>query len=211
MNDRTKDEASAAKRTTVERRSDRELVVTRWFDAPARLVFEAWTQPELFRQWWVPKSIGLTLLSLDQDVRVGDQISLREGAKKFKFVGAAIAGAVLPAIRALDDERARFYGDVVLNSVNEAARRALEAMMKGYQYQSEFAKKYYGEGRNEGRAEEAARAVLAVLRVRGITVSDSVRDRIQAEKDPAQLERWLEKAVVAASVAEVIGDPSQAA
>jgi uncharacterized protein YndB with AHSA1/START domain len=60
-----------ANRTTAERRSDREVVVTRTFDAPARLVFEAWTRPELFRQWWVPKSIGLKLLSLDQDVRVG--------------------------------------------------------------------------------------------------------------------------------------------
>jgi uncharacterized protein YndB with AHSA1/START domain len=57
--------------TTAERRSDREIVVTRRFDAPARLVFEAWTRPELFRQWWVPKSSGLKLLSLEQDVRVG--------------------------------------------------------------------------------------------------------------------------------------------
>ena len=58
-------------RTTAERRSDREIVVTRIFDAPARLVFEAWTRPELFKQWWVPKSSGLKLLSLAQDVRVG--------------------------------------------------------------------------------------------------------------------------------------------
>ena len=58
-------------RTTAERRSGREIVVTRTFDAPARLVFEAWTRPELFRQWWVPKSSGLKLLSLAQDVRVG--------------------------------------------------------------------------------------------------------------------------------------------
>lgn len=57
--------------TSAERASDCEVVVRRIFDAPARLVFEAWTRPELFRQWWVPKSIGLTLLSLDQDVRVG--------------------------------------------------------------------------------------------------------------------------------------------
>ena len=57
--------------TSVERKSDREVVVRRIFDAPARLVFEAWTRPELFRQWWVPKSIGLVLLSLEQDVRVG--------------------------------------------------------------------------------------------------------------------------------------------
>ena len=58
-------------RTTSERKSDREMVVTRTFDAPPRLVFEAWTTPELFRQWWVPKSSGATLLSCEQDVRVG--------------------------------------------------------------------------------------------------------------------------------------------
>jgi len=58
-------------RTTVERKSERELVVTRSFNGPARLVFEAWTRPELFRQWWVPKSSGLTLLACEMDVRVG--------------------------------------------------------------------------------------------------------------------------------------------
>lgn len=63
--------AGAKHPTSAERKSDREVVVRRIFDAPARLVFEAWTRPELFRQWWVPKSIGLTLLSLEQDVRVG--------------------------------------------------------------------------------------------------------------------------------------------
>lgn len=65
-------EPSDAKRpTSAERKSDREVIVRRIFDAPARMVFEAWMRPELFRQWWVPKSIGLKLLSLDQDVRVG--------------------------------------------------------------------------------------------------------------------------------------------
>jgi uncharacterized protein YndB with AHSA1/START domain len=63
--------AGAKHPTFVERKSDREVVVRRVFDAPARLVFEAWTRPELFRQWWVPKSIGLKLLSVEQDVRVG--------------------------------------------------------------------------------------------------------------------------------------------
>jgi uncharacterized protein YndB with AHSA1/START domain len=58
-------------RTTVQRKSDREVVVTRTFDCPARLVFEAWTQPELFKKWWVPKSMGMTLRSCDLDVRVG--------------------------------------------------------------------------------------------------------------------------------------------
>jgi uncharacterized protein YndB with AHSA1/START domain len=58
-------------RTTVERKSERELVVTRTFNGPARIVFEAWTKPELFKQWWVPKSCGLSLLSCEMDVRVG--------------------------------------------------------------------------------------------------------------------------------------------
>ena len=63
--------AGARHPTSVERKSDREVVIRRIFDAPARLVFQAWTQPELFRQWWVPQSIGLKLLSVEQDVRVG--------------------------------------------------------------------------------------------------------------------------------------------
>jgi uncharacterized protein YndB with AHSA1/START domain len=57
--------------TTTTRKSERELVVTRTFNGPARLVFQAWTQPELFKRWWVPKSAGLTLLSCEMDVRVG--------------------------------------------------------------------------------------------------------------------------------------------
>ena len=71
------DESSANKptpekdRTTVERKSERELVATRTINGPARLVFEAWTTAELFQRWWVPKSIGLTLLSCELDVRVG--------------------------------------------------------------------------------------------------------------------------------------------
>jgi uncharacterized protein YndB with AHSA1/START domain len=62
--------------TVVVRKSDRELVVTRTVNAPARLVFEAWTKAELFRRWWVPKSYGLTLLSCEMDVRVGGQYRL---------------------------------------------------------------------------------------------------------------------------------------
>src|SRR4028118_2034288 len=62
--------------TTAERTSDRELVVTRIVNAPARIVFEAWTKPELFKRWWVPKSVPITLLSCEQDVRVGGRYRL---------------------------------------------------------------------------------------------------------------------------------------
>ena len=77
MDTRKESEATPMKnRTTVERKSERELVVTRTFNGPARIVFEAWTKPELFKQWWVPKSMGMSLLSCEMDVRVGGKYRL---------------------------------------------------------------------------------------------------------------------------------------
>ena len=76
--------------TTVERKSERELVVTRTFNAPARIVFEAWTRPELFRRWWVPKSAGMSLLSCEMDVRVGGGYRIEFGlgaSKSMAFFG----------------------------------------------------------------------------------------------------------------------------
>jgi uncharacterized protein YndB with AHSA1/START domain len=66
-------------RTTVERTSERELVVRRTFNGPARIVFEAWTKPELFKRWWVPKSMGMTLHSCEMDVRTGGKYRLGFG------------------------------------------------------------------------------------------------------------------------------------
>ena len=66
-------------RTTVQKKSERELLVTRTFNGPARIVFEAWTKPELIKRWWVPKSVGMNLLSCEMDVRVGG---------KYRFVFA---------------------------------------------------------------------------------------------------------------------------
>src|SRR3954447_6989428 len=86
---RESEAAPVNNRTTVERTSERELVVTRTFDAPPRLVFEAWTKPELFRQWWVPKSLGMTLLSCAMDVRVGGKYRLEfaQGDSHAAFFG----------------------------------------------------------------------------------------------------------------------------
>ena len=63
-------------RTTVERKSDREVVVTRTINGPARIVFEAFTRPELLERWWVPRSMGMTLLSCEVDARVGGKYRL---------------------------------------------------------------------------------------------------------------------------------------
>ena len=75
--------------TTIERKSEREIVVTRTFNGPARIVFEAWTKPELFRQWWVPKSMGMSLLSCEMDVRVGGgyRLEFAHGDSQSAFFG----------------------------------------------------------------------------------------------------------------------------
>ena len=78
MDRRQENETAPKNRTTVERTSERELVITRTFDGPARLVFEAWTRPDLLQRWWAPKSSGMTLVSCETDVREG-------GRYRFEF------------------------------------------------------------------------------------------------------------------------------
>ena len=82
-------ESGLSARTKVERKGDRELVVTRTFDGPARMVFEAWTKPELFTRWWVPKSIGATLTSCEMDARTGGTYRLvfAHGSQSMAFFG----------------------------------------------------------------------------------------------------------------------------
>jgi uncharacterized protein YndB with AHSA1/START domain len=74
--------AAHKNRTAVERKSDREFVVTRTFHGPARIVFEAWTKPELLKRWWTPKSFGITFIACETDVRTG-------GSYRFVFGHAA--------------------------------------------------------------------------------------------------------------------------
>jgi uncharacterized protein YndB with AHSA1/START domain len=80
-------------RTTVERTSDRELVVTRIINGPARIVFEAWTKPELFKRWWVPKSLGVSLHSCELDARTGGTYRLvfgNDASTQMEFFGRYI-------------------------------------------------------------------------------------------------------------------------
>ena len=91
MNARSDSEPSPTKnRTTVEAKSEREVVVTRTFDAPARIVFQAWTTPALFKRWWVPKSMPLSLLSYEAEIRTGGGYRLVfdvDGTKTMAFFG----------------------------------------------------------------------------------------------------------------------------
>ncbi len=135
--------------------------------------------------------------------------------------GLAVVLAALTALGRLDQEHAAVYFQVIWNALREPVRRALEALVMERQTQGKatfppFAQQLIErgkseglkEGRTEGRTEGVAGALLTVLRVRGITVPDAVRERILAEKDPAVIERWLERAIVAASIAEVLDEPS---
>src|SRR5574339_1308208 len=84
---RRNDPGRAPYATTAERKSDREMTVRRTFDAPARIVFEAWTRPELFRRWWVPRSMGMSLRSCEMDVRVGGRYRLEFEPDGMAFFG----------------------------------------------------------------------------------------------------------------------------
>ena len=121
---------------------------------------------------------------------------------------------VLPdAYGALDRDHRALYHDVIFAVLPLAARSYLETMMKlkGYEYQSDFARHYFGEGNAEGKAEGkaegeiagAVKVILMVLSGRGICVSPDVRDRIAGCTDPAQLEVWAERAGVVSTAGEL--------
>jgi uncharacterized protein YndB with AHSA1/START domain len=90
MHEKNGSDARPRARTTVERKSDRELVFTRSFDAPATVVFDAWTKPELVVRWWAPRSFGMKLAKCEIDLRVGGKYRYtfeKDGAKIFEAFG----------------------------------------------------------------------------------------------------------------------------
>ncbi len=121
-------------RTTVERKSEREVVVTRTFNAPARLVFEAWTKPELFQQWWVPKSMDMFLRSCEMDVRVGGKYRLAFGhdaSNPVEFFGKYIE--VTPHSRlAWTNEEGGEGGPVTTVTLEEKGGKTLLVMHELY-------------------------------------------------------------------------------
>ncbi|MGK3985836.1 hypothetical protein WME99_22505 [Sorangium sp. So ce136] len=115
--------------------------------------------------------------------------------------GEAIGAAFLAAAAGLDQERRDLYADVVLSSLNAAARRTLEAMMKsGYEYQSDFARSYVAKGRIEAKAQD----VLAFLEARGLEIPADVRERVLASTDLAELDRWIRRAAVVCDARELL-------
>lgn len=132
--DRQVNEAGMQNRTTVNRKSDRELVVTRTFDAPPHLVFMAWSQPELFRRWWVPKSAtGVSLVSCEMDVRTGGKYRLEFGAggsETMAFYGKYIE--VIPDERIVWTNDEGEEGAVTTVSFEEQGGRTLVTFHEAY-------------------------------------------------------------------------------
>jgi len=129
-------EPGTRNRTTVERKSDRELVVTRTFDAPVRLVFEAWSRPELFKKWWVPKSMGMTLRSCEMDVRSGGKYRLSFG-DGMDFFGRYIE--VTPPSRIVwTNEEGGENGSVTTVTFEEKGGKTLLVMSERYPSKEAF-------------------------------------------------------------------------
>jgi len=134
MDARSENQPSSTKhRTTLERKSDRELVVTRIINGPARIVFEAWTKPELLKQWWVPKSFGVILVSCEADVRVGGEYRFvfRHGDSTMAFFGKYVE--VIPNSRlAWTNDEAGEGGPVTTVTFEEKAGKTLVVMRDLY-------------------------------------------------------------------------------
>ncbi|MFL5561079.1 MAG: SRPBCC domain-containing protein [Gemmatimonadaceae bacterium] len=121
-------------RTTVERKSDRDVVVTRTINGPARIVFEAFTRAELFRRWWVPKSMGMTLLSCELDARVGGKYRLEfdvGGTEPAAFFGTYVEVKPYSRLAWTNDEGGE-DGSVTTVTFEEKGGKTLVVLRESY-------------------------------------------------------------------------------
>ena len=194
-----------------------DAAVARWCAQPIELGHPGFVlQPLVTGPDAIPVILDKQVARQDPELAV-----LSAMAHGHREVGASIAQTVLAAVGGLDTERVRLYVDLAMSSLSEAARHALEELMQRgtYEYQSEFARKYVAQGREEGRQEgreeglqkgreqglhEGERAALfEVLDARGLQVDEGTRQRILACLELSQLKLWLRKAVSVQSAQEL--------
>ncbi|WP_437742521.1 hypothetical protein WME73_45255 [Sorangium sp. So ce302] len=187
------------------------LVVTinaemaRWCSRPIDTGHPGWTLTPL-----VLGPQGVPVVTDAEQAKAAPEVAVLSAMAHGQSEAAeAIGLAFLAAADELDEERRAVYGDLVLSSLNAAARRRLEAMMKaGYQFQSEFARSYVAKGREEGMREGTLRTkahdVLAFLEARGLEVPVEVRERVLASTDLDELDRWIRRAAVVSDAWELL-------
>lgn len=149
--------------TNVQRPSDREIVVTRTFAAPARIVFEAWSTPELFMRWWAPKSLGVPLLSCEMDVRTGGKYRLEFGqdsSQSFVFFGRYLE--VIPNAKIVWTNEEETDGAVTTVTFEEKDGKTLLVLRDVYPSKAAFDE---GSGNIDGLGEQFAQLdeLLAAL------------------------------------------------
>jgi Arc/MetJ-type ribon-helix-helix transcriptional regulator len=193
-----------------------DAAVARWCAEPIHTGHEGWVlRPIVLGPESVPVVTQLQRAKQAPELAVLSVLAHGQGEQ-----GTELAQAALEAVAQLDDERLKFYTDLVWLAIPEAARRALEAMMSSgsYQYQSEFVKRLVrreaeleakgrveGEaiGEAKGKAAGKAEAVLQLLQLRGIEVDDETRQVVLGCRDLAQLDRWLGRVMTVGSAREL--------
>jgi uncharacterized protein YndB with AHSA1/START domain len=132
-------ETAMRNQTTRELPSDREILIARAFNGPPRIVFEAWTRPELFKRWWVPKSTGIVLRSAEMDVRTGGSYRLEFGqdaANTFAFFGKYLE--VTPPSRLVWTNEETEQGAVTTVTFEEKAGKTLLTLHELYPSKEAF-------------------------------------------------------------------------
>jgi hypothetical protein len=175
--------------------------VARWCAQPIELGHPGFVlHPLVVGPHAIPRVTEARVAREDLELAVLSALAHGRGA-----AGQEVTRAVLEALVGLEGERFSLYFDLVVSSLNDAARSALEALMRSgtYEYQSEFARKYLAQGRQEGRQEGEVAALLEVLDARGLQVDAQARQRIASCTDMAQLRLWLRRAVAVQSVQEL--------
>ncbi|XXT17191.1 hypothetical protein WME94_43895 [Sorangium sp. So ce429] len=183
--------------------------IARWCARPIEMGHPGWTLTPL-----VLGPAGVPVVTDAEQARAAPEVVVLSAmAHGQEEVGEAIGVAFLGAVPGLDEERRTLYWDLVLSSLNAAARWTLEAMMKnGYEFQSEFARSYVAkgvekgrkEGREQGILEAKAHDVLAFLEARGLEVPAEVRERVLASTDLAELDRWIRRAASVGDARELL-------
>ncbi|WP_437278160.1 hypothetical protein WME90_44220 [Sorangium sp. So ce375] len=179
-----------------------DAAMARWSSRPIDTGHPGWTlTPLVLGPQGVPVVIDAAQAKAAPEVAVLSAMAHGQ-SEAAEAIGVAFFSG---AVDELDEERRAVYGDLVLSSLNAAARRKLEAMMKsGYQFQSEFARGYVAKGRQEGILEAKAHDVLAVLEARGLEVPVEVRERVLASTDLDELDRWIRRSAVVSDARELL-------
>jgi hypothetical protein len=151
-----------------------------------------------------------------RNIRVSHLSAIEHGQNPDIPLAARIASAAIVASADIDAERSRLYLDLILISLSASAAEALEATMNslGYEYQSDFARRYVAqgkaeglaEGRMEGRVEGRVELTLKLLAARFGPLPDIVRTRVRGAQD-AQLDAVTERILTAQTLEQAVGPP----